>query len=199
MKNQKGFSAVILLLALVLVAIVSFTGYYVWNTQSNKKTNSQQTKTADDSVAKKQTDTTATKPADTTKYLVIKEWGVKIPLTDTIADTTYLYKNGYVYVSTDSLTKKYPECSTGKTTVYAYGRFGSMKDPVDAPGAEGQTYGDIMPNAPKVGSYYYYGTPAQALCNSNDATTQKEMDAAGAELNPYKDAFDAAIKNVQAL
>ncbi len=36
MNKQKGFSAVILLLSLVLIVAVGFTGYYVWNTQKNK-------------------------------------------------------------------------------------------------------------------------------------------------------------------
>ena len=37
MKGQKGFSAVALLLSLILVVAIGFTGYFVWNTQNNKK------------------------------------------------------------------------------------------------------------------------------------------------------------------
>ena len=40
MKNQKGFSAVVLLLSLILVVAIGFTGYFVWNTQQNKETKS---------------------------------------------------------------------------------------------------------------------------------------------------------------
>ena len=37
MYKQKGFSAVILLLSLLLIVAIGFTGYYVWNTQNNNK------------------------------------------------------------------------------------------------------------------------------------------------------------------
>lgn len=40
MNKQKGFSAVVLLLSLILVVAIGFTGYYVWNTQQNKKEDS---------------------------------------------------------------------------------------------------------------------------------------------------------------
>lgn len=36
MNNQKGFSAVIVLLSILVVTAVGFTGYYVWDTQQNK-------------------------------------------------------------------------------------------------------------------------------------------------------------------
>ena len=53
--KQKGFSTVILLLSLILVAIVGFTGYYVWNQQNNKKTteNSNQQETSKTNTVKK--------------------------------------------------------------------------------------------------------------------------------------------------
>lgn len=38
MKNQKGFSAVLVLLSLILVVAIGFTGYFVWNIQQNKET-----------------------------------------------------------------------------------------------------------------------------------------------------------------
>lgn len=37
MKNQKGFSAVIVLLSVLVVTAIGFTGYYVWNTQQDNK------------------------------------------------------------------------------------------------------------------------------------------------------------------
>ena len=36
MKNQKGFGIVPVLLVLILISIVSFTGYFVWNRQTEK-------------------------------------------------------------------------------------------------------------------------------------------------------------------
>jgi prepilin-type N-terminal cleavage/methylation domain-containing protein len=37
-KDQNGFGVIELLLVLVLVAVVGFGGYYVWNTQQDKST-----------------------------------------------------------------------------------------------------------------------------------------------------------------
>jgi|GEM_PF-1649203 len=196
-KDQKGFSVLVLLLILILLAILGFTGYYVYNTQQNKK-NTDNTKSADNNASSQPAAASSVTKPDTTKYLVIKEWGVKIPLTGTIADANYVVSNGYVYVSTDSLVKKYPDCAANKTTVYAFGRFKSMMDAYDQPGGDGKTYGDMMPNAPMAAGYYYYGTPSQASCNLNGATTAVAIAAAEAELKPYKDAFAASISKVVA-
>lgn len=197
MKSQKGFSIIILLLILILLAILGFTGYYVYSTQQNKK-NADNTKSADNNAASQPATASSAAKPDATKYLVITEWGVKIPLTNTIADANYTIANGYVYVSTDALVKKYPDCAANKTTVYAFGRFKSMADAYDQPGGDGKTYGDMMPNAPKAAGYYYYGTPSQASCNLNGATTQAAITAAETELKPYKDAFAASISKVLA-
>lgn len=42
MKTQKGFSAVVVLLALLLISIVGFSGYYIWHTQQNQETSETQ-------------------------------------------------------------------------------------------------------------------------------------------------------------
>jgi hypothetical protein len=91
MNKQKGFSAVILLLVLLLLVAVGFTGYYVWNTQNNK--NKDVAEVAPATETKQQTPITTT-PApvkEEQKYLVIKEWGVKIPLSEKINDLTYRF------------------------------------------------------------------------------------------------------------
>ena len=37
MNRQNGFSAVIVLLSILVITVIGFTGYYVWNTQQDKK------------------------------------------------------------------------------------------------------------------------------------------------------------------
>jgi hypothetical protein len=84
MKNQNGFSAAILLLTILVITAIGLTGYFVWNQQTTK--NKEETsQVAGQQQAKQETKTTETpktetKSEDTQKYLVIKEWEVKVPL-----------------------------------------------------------------------------------------------------------------------
>ena len=79
MNKQKGFSAVIVLLSLLLLVAVGFTGYFVWNTQNNKKDKSAEVAPA--TATKQEAQKESPAPAkEEQKYLVIKEWGVSLPL-----------------------------------------------------------------------------------------------------------------------
>jgi len=75
MKNQKGFSAVEGLLILVIVAIIGGTGYFVMSTQKKTNTNLDNAAQSSQVVPKPKSSTAAAQ-----KYLEIKEWGVKVPL-----------------------------------------------------------------------------------------------------------------------
>lgn len=86
MKNQKGFSAVEGLLILIIVAIVGGTGYFVVNAQKKTNTNLDNAAQSSQSVAKR----SKSSPTASQKYLEIKEWGVKIPLSS--ADSGVYYK-----------------------------------------------------------------------------------------------------------
>lgn len=83
--NQQGFSPVIILLVLILVAIVGFAGYYVYNTQQNKKTETKQAVVE----TKKAEATKSTTPAvDTRKDFTSKALALsmKLPTGWTAAD-----------------------------------------------------------------------------------------------------------------
>ncbi len=187
--NQRGFSPIAILLALILVVLVGFTGYYVYNSQ--KKDDNKAVTPAPANAA-----ATPSQPSaqDTQKYLVIKEWGVKIPLTAEIADANYYYNNGYVYLSTDSIVKKYPECAADKTSLFAYGRFDDPNKQAEAPQG-GQTYGQAYPNAPKVGTFYYTGATPQAACAY---TSAGELDESDESTGRATKAFSDAIQKIQA-
>ena len=78
MKNQKGFSVVHAILIVIIVGILGFAGWYVWD--SNQKNKPQDR--LHDSVKRSEPRTAltpTTAPASSQKYIVIKEWGVKIP------------------------------------------------------------------------------------------------------------------------
>ena len=75
MKNQKGFSVVVLLLSILVVTAVGFTAYYVWNTQTNKKEEKAEVVSSTETEKAKPTEA-ITPTKEEQKYLVIKEWGV---------------------------------------------------------------------------------------------------------------------------
>lgn len=190
---QKGFGIIPVLLVLILVSLVGLTGYYVYNTQQPKKTNdsavSADTAKQDSSnSAATQATTTAaaqteTKPADTQKYLVIKEWGVKIPLSSGIEDLTYQYTSysdyalgGYARLGTQKLLDM--KCGDGIN--------GSIVRSPKESSTSGISLGKINNN-------YYYFTHAQSACMSstgpNDPKLQVQV-ATDKEL-------EVAVKQIQ--
>jgi type II secretory pathway pseudopilin PulG len=90
MRNkQKGFSLVEGLLIFVIVGVLVGTGWYVW--QSNKKTDKTLNDTGNSHVVPSKK--VAEKKVET-KYLVIKEWGVQLPLSNSISDAYYVISSG---------------------------------------------------------------------------------------------------------
>lgn len=89
MHKQNGSILTVFIAAIILLASVSGICYYVYSQSSQSKDNSatQQPETANtaESTGTQQN----TEQTDATKYLVIKEWGVKIPLTDLTKNATY--------------------------------------------------------------------------------------------------------------
>lgn len=192
--NQSGFSPIVILLVLILVVLVGFTGYYVYNTQKKDESKAAAVPAPANVAA------TPAQPStqDTQKFLVIKEWGVKIPLTDANADAYYVYKKfeggDAVYVSTKSIAAKYPECGADKTTLFAYGRFDDLNKFDDL---YGKKFSELYPNAPKVGDYYYTATPPQAGC-AYTANGEIDMEYQDSTILPARKAFSDAAQKIQA-
>jgi hypothetical protein len=129
-------------------------------------------------------------PAKT--YLTIKEWKIKLELSESIKDGYYYFdstrseaeKYKYAYLSLTSL--KDTDCSAESVTTGAITRFTEAeKDPIS-----GQTYLSGYPDAPKVGGYYYFFTRPQAMC-SEDTDIQTKADKA-------IQAFRSALTSIQA-
>jgi uncharacterized protein (UPF0333 family) len=80
-KQQLGFSVVEGLLITIIVAILGGVGWYVWNSQ--KEVDKTYSQTANSSVSPKSKNSTNSAALDSSpNYFVIKEWGVKLPVTD---------------------------------------------------------------------------------------------------------------------
>lgn len=83
-EHQSGFSTVELLLVVLVIGIVGAAGWFVYQHNRTKATQ------AAPNASNQQTQqTTTTTPAPTVAYLTLKEWGVKLPLSDSIKDSYY--------------------------------------------------------------------------------------------------------------
>ena len=74
-KTSAGFTAVEVVITVLVVAALGVGGWYVWH--KNQKSDSKQATSSQSSE-----NTQATDPSEGGKYLVIKEWGVRAPLSD---------------------------------------------------------------------------------------------------------------------
>lgn len=79
-QDQRGFGSIEILLLVVIVGALGFTGWYVWHSkQQADSTYANTAKSARSSSLTTKKSTLVTPRASPT-YLTIKEWGVKLPL-----------------------------------------------------------------------------------------------------------------------
>lgn len=214
--NQSGFAAVEALLIVVILAIVGGTGYFVWHAKQNTDKSLTDTASSQPAIQKKTTakvtdfasckaasgskmletypeqcvtkdgKTFTDTSASSQKYLVIKEWGVKLPLTATIDSAYYVFKNDYVYLSTS--TFKGTQCDADGVSEGVLSRFTPNQTDPDT-GSTYQAEGATA-QATKVGAYYYSYRGPQAAC-ADDSATQDKADS-------IRQGFVAAAKKLQA-
>lgn len=187
MHKQKGFTAVEVVIVLLVILLLAAGGWYLWKKNSDKSTteqsaNSAQQQTSNQDAANERTDTQA--PAKT--YLEVKEWGVKVTLDDDSKDAYYVIKSegpNYAYLSVRSLTN--PDCAPDQVSVGVITRFkqGDIEPISERP------YTETVPDATKVGDYYYYYGRAQAYCDENQEAKLKAVDAA----------FNKSVKTIEAI
>ncbi len=159
--KQRGFSVVEVVLIFVIIGILGFTGWFVWNSQ--KKINA----TLDDS-SKGSSTVVATKKAitpttnnstqtPTSNYLTIKEWAVKFEIPSSIKNMSYSILNGAVWFESSDLSSLAggTKCSLG------------LMERVD-PSSTMETGAVKIKH---VGNYdYWYGGPQQACLPESTAT-----------------------------
>ena len=86
-KDSQGFAALEAILVIIILAIVGFTGWFVVHSQ--KATDKTLASTGNSSTPKAAPKTTTVTSKDTQKYLEIKEWGIKFPLSSAIETAVY--------------------------------------------------------------------------------------------------------------
>src|SRR6266702_910027 len=108
--DTSGFGMIELLVLFVGIGIIGFVGWYVWQARANAS--SSYNASADLNVVAAAPRPGGT-PASATPYLIIKELGIRIPLTTDIKDLVYSYDKthdgektaiNYLHFSTTSIS-----------------------------------------------------------------------------------------------
>lgn len=152
--SGKGFGALFVLIAVVVIAAIGLGGYYVWRTYQAKPrpTTTQTTKATE-----QQTTTTAT----STDGIFVKEWGIQIPV---------VHADDYTYNVVDANTIEINSKTllSAETSIQCSPATSSVVDPNGGVGLIWRKT-SVEPGpaqySPKVGNYYYaLVTGSQAIC-----------------------------------
>lgn len=165
--NQNGFAIIEALLIIIILSMLGGTGYYVWHSkQAADKTLNTASKTAQSTPSA----TKATVPKQS--FLTIKEWGVKIPLSSSLANLKYAvqtYSDGG-----QSIDFTFPDLSD--TSCNLPDSVGGMIrfTVTDINPLSGDKMTQDYPTAKQIGTYYYAPALPQAEC-TEDSTVQAEV------------------------
>jgi prepilin-type N-terminal cleavage/methylation domain-containing protein len=190
-KNQSGFGAIELILVLVIVALISGVGYFVYQSKKNTDKTLASTSSSEGTPQKSTTTkptTTNTSQSNSASYLVIKEWGVEIPLTTDIKDAYYAKLKNDTFseenyaIGTKSLTELDANCAAEnlsvsiilRQTVLEHDANAKKNDPMNSP-----VY------TIKIGNYYYGYDRSRAACSANKNANNQQA----AAFNSLQEAF----------
>lgn len=171
--KQTGFSIVELIIAIVVVGVIGAAGWFVYqhnrpkgaNAAENTQTTNQQTPTT---------------PSPTVAYLTITEWGVKLPLSDSIKGAYYI--PGISSKGSDGLPN---QMWIGLTSLNGNGCTATNNSgpalifralPTDTDPVSGKLLTEKYPNGAIIGSYYYgyedFTTSSSNTCKAPQTTLQ---------------------------
>lgn len=181
--DQSGFSNAIIIVAILIVAAIGLVGWRV----SRKNPEPVVTTTVETpSNSKAQTDNSQTSGA--TKYLEIKEWGVKFALT---ADTSDAYYDNKTSSPLDSMSLRAhsldsePDCTNGPQSVATL--FRVPKDALDEM-ANNKKYSQVE-NGKVIDNYFFFISGSQYSCTDN---TDKQI-----VLQGVRNSFNTAGPTIQ--
>jgi hypothetical protein len=196
--NQQGFGLTELLIIVVAIVIVIAVGVVVYKHGKDDDTKNDDATTTS-KVLPKNAESSDSQTAQRTQqqYLVIKEWGIQIPLTDTIKDAYYVIPAGMsdnqdgkpsgLYIGLTSL-----DASCGKVTDqpggidHAPAAIGRAL-PTETDPVSGKAYTELAPNGTTIDGYYY-GYSSKSISRIKDCASPQESQA-------IDSAFATAVKN----
>jgi Tfp pilus assembly protein PilX len=188
--EHSGFSVIEVLLAILVIVVLAVTGFVVY--QRHKPI------TAKNSAATTSTQTTTRPPQTTTQYLTITEWGIKLPLSDSIKDAYYVVSTGSQDVNGQpntmwlGLTSLSGDCNAsqankpGASIITSIGALGRAL-PTDHEPVKGTLYTQLYPGITIGGYYYFY------ISGTNGKTCAPQS-----TLQSIDSAFAAAAKGIVA-
>ncbi len=172
-ERQSGFSIVEAVLVVAAIGVIGAGGWFVYQHNRPKATNAAPN-------TNQQTTTTTATPAPTVSYLAIKEWGVKLPLSDSIKDAYYI--PGISSKGTDGLPN---QMWVGLKSIDGNGCAATNNIgpalifralPTDTDPVSGQLLTQKYPNGATIGSYYYgyedFTTSSSNACKAPQTTLQ---------------------------
>ena len=162
--NQKGFGAVVPLLGLIVVTLIVFTGYYIYNNQkSDQKISVEPSQSGKQSVSKE------------SQFVAIKEWGLKAEAPSSLH---LIYKmrddaNKYAEFTSTEVLAADPACDygTGGGLIVRYSGTDMTEDGSQTIAQYAASSDAAGASYTKVGDKYYYFAHTQAGCSA-DAKVQ---------------------------
>lgn len=171
-KHQSGFSIVEAVLIVAVIGVIGAAGWFVYQHNRVKPTSAA---TGTNQPTNSQPSTTTPTP---TTYLRIKEWGVRLPIDNTIA-SLYYYINpqnpDVAYLSLKTVSDIAPDCAADKVSLGSIFRQTSAQhqDAVNRNQPGFYAIGSLQ-----IGDYWYGFSKPNAGCGDGTAAQQQAIDKA---------------------
>jgi hypothetical protein len=192
--TRSGFVGIIVTLVVAVVAIVA-VGLTLYQYQKTKPLASSSTSYTSQSTSQ-QKGASAQLAQAVTQYLVIKEWGVKLPLSDSIKNAYYVVEKGSSYglsalpstVWLGVASYSNAVCNPANNNAGGRGAIGAILRvlPTDKDPVKGQLLTQEYPNGVTIGGWYY---AYQSWAVSNPCASEST-------LQPVDSAFATAAKGI---
>lgn len=154
--DSNGFSAVLVILAFVIVGLIIGVGWYVYDANKEPGNNTQTP--------------VSTQPANTDPdYLYIKEWGVRMKVDPSVAPVTYTYNAEYDSITMSSQLQKSlsEQCYFRTSNPWGASRLSTKE-------VKEKSYPEYNK---EVGNYSYLRSYPQDGCEDSDAETMRKLDS----------------------
>lgn len=189
--NQRGFTTIEMILGLILVSIIGFTGFYVYHAN---KTSSVVTKPLSDN-----TYTSADALADKSRTVPIKELGISLTLKQPIATSSYtVSSDGSTISFTDpAFTRAVQSCNDpGSPAAPAptFGEFTDVPGRYDPDAMPVDVFSQFVKQFPEF--YVTLGAPDGGYCHTTD---QQKITAVNSLFTQYHNDLKQAALNAKLL
>jgi len=194
--NSKGFGLIAVIIVIAVLVVLGGAGVYVYqrnhtaNSAANAKVTNHTTAKTDGSSGNKSNPSTGSQQT----YLTIREWGVKLPLSDTIKGAYYVASNSSkdasgqpdtMWLGLTSLNSK--GCDATLANQGQSTQLGALLrvSPTATDPVSGTSYTQLYPNGITIGNYYY----------AYKSWTKGKACASETQLQAIDSAFATATKN----